>query len=242
MSWGWRLPFVGSAVLVLLGLWVRLSIDETPEFRRVLERRERQRMPVLAVLGRHPGALAAGVFGSLATFVLFYLMTVFALSWGTTALGYPREQFLWLQMLGVLCFAATIPIAAVLADRHGRRLAMLAATAAIFVFGLAFERLFVAGSTDGTLLFLALGLGLMGFTYGPLGTVLAELFPAPVRYSGTSLAFNLSGILGASLAPYIAIRLATQQGLAWVGYYLALAGVLSFAALVAARPHPEPGA
>jgi len=178
----------------------------------------------------------------LATFVLFYLMTVFALSWGTTALGYPREQFLWLQMLGVLCFAATIPVAAVLADRRGRRLAMLAVTAAIFVFGLAFERLFVTGSPAGALLFLALGLGLMGFTYGPLGTVLAELFPAPVRYSGTSLAFNLSGILGASLAPYIAIRLATQLGLAWVGYYLALAAVLSFAALLAARPHPEPGA
>jgi metabolite-proton symporter len=241
MSWGWRLPFVGSAVLVLLGLWVRLSIDETPEFRRVLERRERKRMPVLAVLGRHPGALAAGVFGSLATFVLFYLMTVFALSWGTTALGYPREQFLWLQMLGVLCFAATIPVAAVLADRRGRRLAMLAVTAAIFVFGLAFERLFVACSPAGALLFLALGLGLMGFTYGPLGTMLAELFPAPVRYSGTSLAFNLSGILGASLAPYIAIWLATRHGLAWVGYYLALAAVLSFAALLAARPQPEPG-
>jgi metabolite-proton symporter len=240
MAWGWRLPFLGSAVLVVLGLWVRLSIDETPEFRRVLERKERQRMPVLAVLARHPGALAAGVFGSLATFVLFYLMTVFALSWGTSALGYPREQFLWLQMLGVLCFAATIPVAAVVADRRGRRPAMLAVTAAIFVFGLAFERLFVAGSPAGALLFLALGLGLMGFTYGPLGTVLAELFPAPVRYSGTSLAFNLSGILGASLAPYIAIRLASQYGLAWVGYYLALAAVLTFVALLAARPQPEP--
>jgi metabolite-proton symporter len=240
MAWGWRLPFVGSAVLVLLGLWVRLSIEETPAFQRVLDRDERQRLPVLAVLAHHPRALVAGVFGSLATFVLFYLMTVFALSWGTTALGYPREQFLWLQMLGVLCFAATIPIAAILADRRGRRQAMLVVTAAIFVFGLAFERLFVAGSPAGALLFLALGLGLMGFTYGPLGTVLAELFPAPVRYSGTSLAFNLSGILGASLAPYIAIWLATHHGLARVGHYLALAAVLSFLALLAARPHPEP--
>jgi metabolite-proton symporter len=240
MSWGWRLPFIGSAVLVLLGLWVRLSIDETPEFQRVLERNERQRMPVLEVLARHPRALAAGVFGSLATFVLFYLMTVFALSWGTTALGYPREQFLWLQMLGVLCFAATIPIAASLADRRGRRLAMLVVTAVIFGFGLAFENLFVAGSPAGALLFLALGLALMGFTYGPLGTLLAGLFPAPVRYSGTSLAFNLSGILGASLAPYIAIWLATHHGLAWVGHYLALAALLSFAALLAARPHSGP--
>jgi MFS family permease len=240
MSWGWRLPFLGSAVLVLLGLWVRLSIDETPEFQRVLDRNERRAPAGAGGAGPAPARAAAGVFGSLATFVLFYLMTVFALSWGTTALGYPREQFLWLQMLGVLFFAATIPIAASLADRRGRRLAMLVVTAAIFGFGLAFENLFVSGSPAGALLFLALGLALMGFTYGPLGTLLAEMFPAPVRYSGTSLAFNLSGILGASLAPYIAIWLATHHGLAWVGHYLALAALLSFAALLAARPHSGP--
>jgi metabolite-proton symporter len=236
MAWGWRVPFLGSAVLVLLGLWVRLSIDETPAFKRVLARQERERQPVLAVLTMYPRALVVGTFASLATFVLFYLMTVFALSWGTSELGFARDRFLWMQMLGVLGFAATIPVAAMLADRRGRRWAMVAVTLAILLFGLAFEPLFSAGDAVGVLVFLCLGLGLMGFTYGPLGAVLAELFPAPVRYSGTSLAFNLSGILGASLAPYIAIWLATHLGLQWVGYYLAVAAVLTLAALLAARP------
>lgn len=231
-SWGWRVPFLASAVLVLVGLWVRLRIHETPAFQRVLDAHERVRMPMLAVLGQHPRALVAGTFAALATFVLFYLMTVFALSWGTSKLDYTREQFLWLQMLGVVCFAATIPLSAVYADRLGRRRAMLLATVAIIVFGLVFAPLFVSGSLVGTGLFLILGLGLMGLTYGPVGTLLAGLFPTRVRYTGASLAFNLSGIFGASLAPYAATWLANRYGLAWVGYYLAAAGVLTLLALL----------
>jgi MFS family permease len=137
-----------------------------------------------------------------------------------------------MQMAGVACFALAIPVAAVHADRRGRRAAMLAATVAIGVFGLAFELLFVAGDAVRVQVFLLLGLGLMGFTYGPLGALLAEWFPAPVRYSGTSLAFNLSGILGASLAPYAAMWLASRFGLAAVGHYLAAAALLTLAALL----------
>ncbi|QDH70266.1 MFS transporter [Marilutibacter alkalisoli] len=232
-SWGWRVPFIGSAVLVFLGLWIRLRISETPAFQRVIDRQERVRMPMLDVLTRHPGALLKGTVAALATFVLFYLMTVFALSWGTSQLGYTREQFLWMQMAGVVCFAITIPLAAAYADRVGRRRMMMLATLAVLVFGLAFEPLFVAGSTVGVALFLALGLGVMGLTYGPLGTILAELFPAEVRYSGASLAFNLSGIFGASLAPYAATWLAGRYGLAAVGWYAAGAALLTLLALLA---------
>lgn len=241
-AWGWRVPFLASAVLVLVGLWVRLRIQETPAFQRVLDAHERVRLPMLSVLAGHPRALLAGTFAALATFVLFYLMTVFALSWGTSKLGYTREQFLWLQMLGVVCFAITIPAAALYADRMGRRRAMLLATAAIIVFGLGFAPLFVAGSLGGTLLFLVLGLGLMGLTYGPLGTLLAGMFPTRVRYTGASLAFNLSGIFGASLAPYAATWLANRYGLASVGHYLAAAGVLTLLALFTLprdAPHPQ---
>ena len=233
-AWGWRVPFLGSAVLVVLGLWMRLRLEETPAFQRVVARRELQPMPVLSVLGRHGHALLAGVFGSLATFVLFYLMTVFALGWATLELGYARDDFLWMQMVGVACFALAIPVAAVYADRRGRRAAMIAATVAIALFGLCFEWLFVPDDALRVLLFLVLGLGLMGFTYGPLGALLAEWFPASVRYSGTSLAFNLSGILGASLAPYAALWLAGRYGLAAVGGYLAAAAVLTLAALLVA--------
>ncbi|MGJ7901272.1 MFS transporter [Lysobacter sp. 1R34A] len=234
-AWGWRVPFLASAVLVFVGLWVRLRISETPAFQRAIDHHERVRLPMFEVLVKHPGALVAGTFAALATFVLFYLMTVFALSWGTSQLGYSREQFLQLQLGGVLCFAATIPLSAMFADRRGRRLAMILSTVAIMLFGIGFAPLFASGSAWGTLLFLGLGLGIMGLTYGPLGTILAEMFPTPVRYTGASLAFNLAGIFGASLAPYIATWLAGRYGLAYVGYYLAGAAALTLIALMAVR-------
>jgi MFS family permease len=160
-------------------------------------------------------------------------MTVFTLSWGTSALGFTREAFLRIQLVGVGCFAATIPIAAGLAER-GRRRVLIAATVAIAIFGLVMAPLFVAGTT-GAALTLAIGLGLMGLTYGPLGTVLSELFPTSVRYTGSSITFNLAGIFGASLAPYIATWLANNYGLEYVGYYLTGAALLSLAGLLATR-------
>ncbi|ADV27917.1 metabolite transport protein [Pseudoxanthomonas suwonensis 11-1] len=232
MAWGWRVPFLASAALVLVGLWVRLRITETPAFQKTLEREERERLPMATVLLRHPGTLVVGTLALMATFVLFYLMTVFALSWGTSALGYGREQFLLLQMVGVLCFAATIPLSAVYADRFGRRRAMIVATVGIILFGLLFKPLFGAGSAWQVLLFLCVGLGLMGMTYGPCGTILAEMFPTPVRYTGASLAFNLAGILGASPAPYIATRLAGDHGIAAVGGYMAGMATLTLLALL----------
>ena len=230
-AWGWRVPFLASAVLVLMGLWMRLKLHETPAFARAMAHHERVKLPMLTVLTQHPRALLAGTFAALATFVLFYLMTVFALSWATTKLGYSREQFLLLQMVGVLFFAITIPLSALLADRRGGRLTMMVATSLIFAFGIGFAPLFAAGSSISVLLFLALGLGVMGFTYGPLGTVLAQMFPTAVRYTGASLAFNMAGIFGASLAPYIAIWLAKTYGLPYVGYYLAIAALLTWLAL-----------
>ena len=232
-AWGWRVPFLGSAVLVLLGLWMRLRLVETPEFQRAIERDERVRLPMMTVLSQHPRALLVGTVASLSTFVLFYLMTVFALSWGTTKLGYARDQFLWVQMIGVVCFALFIPLAARIAQWRGARAAMLLATALIFVFGLLFAPLFVAGTLGGTLLFMVLGMCLVGLTYGPVGTLLAQLFPVPVRYTGASLAFNLSGIFGASLAPYVAMWLAGHHGLSAVGYYLSAAAGLTLLALLA---------
>ena len=205
-SFGWRIPFLASAVLVIIGLYVRLTITETPVFREVLNRRERVKVPMFVVFREHPGTVLIGVLASLATFVLFYLMTVFALSWGTTALKYTRQTFLLFQLFGVVCFAVTIPLAAVLAER-GRRRTLIWVTIAIGAFGLIMAPLLTSGPI-GALLTMAVGLSLMGMTYGPLGTVLSELFPASVRYTGSSLTFNLAGIFGASLAPYFATWLA----------------------------------
>jgi len=232
-AFGWRLPFLASAVLVLLGLYVRLTITETPVFRAALDRGEQVKLPMLVVFRDYSKPLIAGIFLCLATFVLFYLMTVFALSWGTSALGYSRGKFLLMQLFDISFFALTIPISALLAER-GRRRMMLWVTVAIGIFGLIMAPLFVAGAT-GAVLMMAIGLALMGLTYGPLGTVISELFPTPVRYTGSSLAFNFAGILGASLAPYIATWLAKSYGLAYVGYYLSAAAVLTLLGLLSIR-------
>ena len=231
---GWRIPFLASSALVIMGLYVRLRIHETPVFREALARRERVKLPMATVLRQYPGALVRGTLMSVATFVLFYLMTVFALNWGTSALGYTRQQFLWIQLFGILFFALTIPLSAVIADRTGRRATLIAATVSIALFGFVLAPLLQAG-TAGAMAAMALGLALMGFTYGPLGTALSELFPTAVRYTGSSLTFNLAGILGASLAPYAATWLAKRYGLQYVGYYLTFSALLTLTGLVATR-------
>jgi metabolite-proton symporter len=237
-AFGWRIPFLASAALVGTGLYVRLKITETPAFRAVLERNERVRVPALTVVGAHLRELVLGTLIAVATFVIFYLMTVFALNWGTTALHFSRKQFLVLQLFSVIFFGLLIPPAAVLADRHGRRAVMIVASVAIALFGLLFQPMFGSANFGVVAVFMVIGLSLIGLTYGPLGTLLAELFPAEVRYTGASLSFNLSGILGASVAPYIATWLATHYGLQYVGYYLSAAAVLSLVALLLAQRAP----
>ncbi|MFN7916375.1 MAG: MFS transporter [Vicinamibacterales bacterium] len=232
-TFGWRLPFLASAALVAVGLYVRLTITETPAFQKV-QHEDREKMPMLAVVRDHGGTLVAGTLLGITTFVLFYLMTVFTLSWGTTALHFTRNNFLIIQLAGVVCFGLTIPVAAIIAERTGRRTTMIWVTVAIGLFGLILGPLFSAG-TVGAVLTLTVGLGLMGMTYGPIGTLLSELFPTAVRYTGSSLTFNLAGIFGASLAPYIAMWLATNYGLPWVGYYLTGSAVLTLAGILATR-------
>jgi metabolite-proton symporter len=237
-AWGWRLPFLASALLVGIGLYVRLRLTETPAFERAVANDERVAVPLLALLRAYPGTLLAGTLAATTTFALFYLMTVFTLSWGTSELHYGRTAFLLMQMIGVIFFAAAIPLSALLADRLGRRRVLLAATSGIIGFGVVLGPLFASGTVAGVLCVLCAGLALMGCTYGPLGTALAELFATPVRYTGVSLTFNLAGILGGSAAPYVATTLAQRYGLASVGYYLAATGLATFAALLCTRPRP----
>ncbi|HEY4906509.1 MAG TPA: MFS transporter [Candidatus Acidoferrum sp.] len=230
--YGWRIPFLASSALVLVGLYVRLTITETPVFRAAVKERETVRVPMFELFRSHPKMLVVGTLSSIATFVLFYLMTVFALSWGTTALHYSRDTFLVMQLAAMIFFAITIPLSAKLAE-NGRRRTLIWVTVAIAVYGLVMAPLLQSGIA-GASLALILGLSLMGFTYGPLGTVLSEFFPTSVRYTGSSLTFNLAGIFGASLAPYIATWLAKNYGLNYVGYYLSLAAAVTLVGLLAA--------
>jgi metabolite-proton symporter len=229
-NFGWRLPFLASAVLVFLGLYVRLTITETPVFQKVLTRNEQHAVPFVSVLRHHTRALISGIAVCIATFVLFYLMTVFALSWGTSALGYSRSKFLLMQLACVSLFAITIPISALLAER-GRRRVMIAVSVAIAIFGIVLGPMFSAGTT-GAVAMMAVGLSLMGITYAPVGTLISELFPTSVRYTGSSLAFSLAGILGASLAPSIATWLARTHGINYVGYYLSAAALVTVLGLL----------
>ncbi len=231
-AWGWRVPFIASALLVFVGLYVRLQITETPAFQAAIDKEERVKVPLVTVFRDHGRTLLLATLMATTTFVVFYLMTVFTLSWGTSQLGFERQEFLIMQIIGVLFFAAMIPFSAVVADRVGRIRMLIYATLAIMVFGLTFGPLFAGGGTVMVTLLLCLGLACMGLTYGPLGTALSEQFPTAVRYTGASMAFNLAGILGGSLAPYIATWLAVNFGIAAVGYYLVVAGALTLGALV----------
>lgn len=233
LAWAWRLPFLASAVLVAVGLYVRLTLTETPVFQKVIDHSERVRVPFVTVVGSHPRALAVGTIIGVSIYVDFYLTTVFTLSWGTAELGYTREQFLLIQLFGTLFFAAGVPWSAKMAE-HGRRRLLLWVNAGMAAYALVMAPLFALG-TVGAVVAVALGFLFMGLAYGPIGTVLAELFPAQVRYTGSSLAYNLAGIFGASLAPYAAQWLAARYGLQAVGYYLAGAAALSFAGLVVSR-------
>ncbi|MBT3826813.1 MAG: MHS family MFS transporter [Nitrosomonadales bacterium] len=225
-DYGWRIPFLLSSVLILIGLYVRLTILETPEFLKNQKNKKTLAVPFFEVFKNYRTPMILGTFIALATFVLFYLMTVYIASWAITDLNINREDFLGDQIESVLFFAVFIPISAVLADRYGRKLILIVASLGIILFGLTLGSLL----NISILFTLSVGMALMGFTYGPLGTILSELYPTNVRYTGASLSFNFAGIVGASFAPFIALWLSTNFGLHFVGYYLALAAIISLIA------------
>jgi metabolite-proton symporter len=233
LAWGWRIPFLSSALLVAVGLYVRLKIVETPEFARALEQQERVRVPLAVVVGQHGRALVLGTLAGISTFLVFYMMTVFSLGWGTGKLGFTRTDFLLLQMAAVGALAIAIPLSALVAQRLGTHRALALASLAVLASAAVYGPLFGTATALGAFLAMTAGFAAMGMTYGPLGTLVADLFPTVVRYTGASLAFNLSGIVGASFAPAIATWLAGRYGLGAVGWYMAAAGVLS---LLAALP------
>jgi MFS family permease len=239
MNWGWRVPFILSAVLVLIGLYVRVSLHESPVFAKVQKENKQVKMPIGTLLSKHLTATILGTFIMLATYTLFYIMTVYSMSYGTApapaGLGYSRNSFLWMLMVAVIGFGVMVPIAGLLADRFGRRKTMITITLMIIAFALMFPMLLGSGSQVLVMGFLILGLSIMGLTFGPMGALLPELFPTEVRYTGASFSYNLSSILGASVAPYIATWLNANYGLQAVGFYLASMAVLTLIALIACK-------
>lgn len=249
LSWGWRIPFLFSAVMVIIGLWVRLRLTESEAFVQAEKRGKIRKLPLGETLRHHWRPVILGTFIMLATYVLFYLMTSFTLTFGTKAtdatpagLGISYTNFVLMQIIGVIFFAVFTAISGVMADMTGRRKLLLWITGLIVIFGLMFPVFLASGGSQmfvGALVqsFLIIGFSLMGMTFGPMGALLPELFPTNVRYTGSAIAYNVSSILGAALAPIIAVALWAQAGgSTWlVGLYLAGAAVLTFIALVLTR-------
>jgi len=227
MDYGWRIPFIASSLLVVVGFYIRTKITETPSFENSKNAHEEVKVPFLTLVKSYKNQLIFGTLGAVTTFLVFYLMTVFTLSWVTSDLGYVKRDALLIQLFSVLFFALFIPISALVADKIGRRKILIITTIAIAFFGFFFSLFLNSGSPFLVTAFVCIGMSLMGFTYGPLGTFLSELFPTTVRYSGASLTFNLAGILGAAFAPMIAIWLATKYDLSYVGFYLTGAAIIS---------------
>jgi len=232
-DWGWRLPFLASAILVGLGLWVRLKVSETPAFKRVLAEGPPPSVPLGEMAREHFGAVVRGTLAVVACFAIFYIATAFALGYGTTKLGHPKQAFLGVQLIAILFMAAGIAIAGWWSDRSSPRKVLMWGCAGTVAAGISLTPL-MAGPLALAGLFLALALFVMGFVYGPVGAWLPDQFPARVRYTGASIAFNVGGVIGGALTPFAAQAL-SARGLGWVGLYLAAAGVLSWIGLAASR-------
>ena len=231
-EWGWRIPFLASAILVIIGLYVRLKLTETPVFTRALQSHQQVRLPVVELFAHHAKPLLLGALVMVVCYALFYISTVFSLSYGTTALNIPRPQFLAMLCVAILFMAAATPLAALAGDRFGRRPVIIVAGCAALLSGFLLEPALASGSIIQITAFLSLELFLMGATFAPMGALLPELFPTPVRYTGAGAAYNLGGILGASLAPYIAQQLVLHGGLSWVGGYISVAAAISVLAAI----------
>lgn len=234
-AWGWRIPFLASALLVGLGLWVRLRIGETAAFRAALEAAPPPRVPIGRLFADHAGAVIAGIAGVVACFAIFYLATTFALSFGTKTLGYSREAFLLVQLGANSFLAIGILLAGWWADRTSARNVLGKGAALTALIGLVFGAGLGSGSLLLVFLTLAAALLVMGLTYGPLGAWLPTLYAVPVRYTGISVAFNVGGIIGGAMAPFAAQYLAQHGGTPYVGLFLTVAGSLTLAGVLFGR-------
>lgn len=234
-AWGWRIPFLASAVLVVIGLYVRLKLSETPVFAKAIAAHRPAKLPVVELFRFHTKALLLGALVMVVCYALFYISTVFSLSYGTTKLGISRPDFLGMLCVAVLFMAAATPLSALAGDRYGRRPVLIVAGIAALLSGFLLSPMLSSGSTLQITAFLSLELFLMGATFAPMGALLPELFPTAVRYTGAGAAYNLGGILGASLAPYIAQQLVLHGGLSWVGGYISVAATISVLAALAIK-------
>ena len=246
VEWAWRIPFVSSLALVLVGLYVRLTLHESHVFIEAEEKGKKLKAPVSVVFTKHFKPMVIGTFIMVATYSLFYIMTAFAQAYSRTpatlseagypmGLGIPANTFTGLLLMSAIVFAICISISGLYADKIGRRKWLIWTTVSILIFALCMPLFLGNGTPTSVFAFLVIGMALMGMTFGPMAALLPELFPTEVRYSGASLAYNIASIIGATIAAMISLKINALYGLMGVGIYLAINAFLTLLALLASK-------
>ncbi len=246
VEWAWRIPFVSSLALVLVGLYVRLTLHESHVFVEAEEKGKKLKAPVSVVFTKHFKPMVIGTFIMVATYSLFYIMTAFAQAYSRTpatlseagypmGLGIPANTFTGLLLMSAIVFAIFISISGLYADKIGRRKWLIWTTVSILIFALCMPLFLGNGTPTSVFAFLVIGMALMGMTFGPMAALLPELFPTEVRYSGASLAYNIASIIGATIAAMISLKINALYGLMGVGIYLAINAFLTLLALLASK-------
>lgn len=246
VEWAWRIPFISSLALVLVGLYVRLTLHESHVFVEAEEKGKKLKAPVSVVFTKHFKPMVIGTFIMVATYSLFYIMTAFAQAYSRTpatlseagypmGLGIPANTFTGLLLMSAIVFAIFISISGLYADKIGRRKWLIWTTVSILIFALCMPLFLGNGTPASVFAFLVIGMALMGMTFGPMAALLPELFPTEVRYSGASLAYNIASIIGATIAAMISLKINALYGLMGVGIYLAINAFLTLLALLASK-------
>lgn len=242
LAWGWRVPFLLSSILVIVGLVVRVQMEETPIFRMAQEQKKVVKSPLTEVFKKSWKEVIQATFLVAVTYTLFYTLATWSLAWGTKTveqgggnLGFTNQEYLLMLMIAVCVFAAFIVISCVNADKFGRKRVIIISSCCLIAFALLLPFLLdpaVVGQRNfaTNLLFLCIGFALMGTAFGPIGAFLPELFDANVRYSGSGIGYNLAAIVGAAFVPTIATWLSHHWGVHSVGLYL---GVMALCCLIA---------
>ncbi|MGP4017671.1 MFS transporter [Saccharopolyspora sp. 5N708] len=235
-SWGWRVAFLLSGVLVLFGLWLRMKLEETPVFKKIAERGEQPKAPVTEVFRNEPRALLAGVLIRICPDVLYSLFTVFVLTYLTTELDMPASAGLAVVMIGSAFQLFLIPASGALSDRINRRTMYLVGTIAAAIWPFVFFPMISGGSFIVIALGMVIALGIHAMLYGPQAALLTEQFSPRLRYTGSSLAYTLAGVVGGAVAPLVFTALLAGFG-TWVAVaiYLAATAVLTTIGLLLAR-------
>ena len=246
VEWAWRIPFISSLALVLVGLYVRLTLHESHVFIEAEEKGKKLKAPVRVVFTKHFKPMVIGTFIMVATYSLFYIMTAFAQAYSRTpatlseagypmGLGIPANTFTGLLLISAIVFAIFISISGLYADKIGRRKWLIWTTVSILIFALCMPLFLGNGTPTSVFAFLVIGMALMGMTFGPMAALLPELFPTEVRYSGASLAYNIASIIGATIAAMISLKINALYGVMGVGIYLAINAFLTLLALLASK-------